>query len=60
MATVSRLLTNENWLAMPPAGEGGEEIVNGELQVLPPKLVLDKIMPDGDLGPIRFPGVQIA
>jgi Uma2 family endonuclease len=36
MATVTRLLTYEDWLAMPPAGEGREEVVNGELQILPP------------------------
>ena len=36
MATVTRLLTYEDWLAMPPAGEGREEVVNGELHVLPP------------------------
>jgi len=36
MATASRLLTYEDWLAMPPVGEGREEVVNGELQVLPP------------------------
>jgi Uma2 family endonuclease len=39
MATVTRLLTYEDWLAMPPAGEGREEVVNGELQVLPPNSV---------------------
>ena len=39
MATASRLLTYEDWLAMPPAGEGREEVVNGELQVLPPNKV---------------------
>ena len=36
MATVARLLTYEDWLAMPPVGEGREEVVNGELQILPP------------------------
>lgn len=36
MATVTPLLTYEDWLAMPPAGEGVEEVVNGELQILPP------------------------
>ena len=28
MAAASRLLTSEEWLGMPPAGEGREEVVN--------------------------------
>ena len=39
MATASRLLTYEDWLALPPVGEGREEVVNGELVVLPPNKV---------------------
>jgi len=36
MATLTRLLSYDEWLAMPPAGEGKEEVVNGELQFMPP------------------------
>ena len=36
MATLPRIVTYEEWLEMPEAGEGREEVVNGEVQVLPP------------------------
>ncbi len=37
MATIPRILTYEEWLQMPPAEDGTrEEIVNGEIQLLPP------------------------
>ncbi len=37
MATIPRILTYEEWLQTPPAEDGSrEEIVNGEIQVLPP------------------------
>ena len=35
MATTSKLLTYEEWLKMPEA-EGVEEVVNGEIQRMPP------------------------
>src|SRR5215813_13180718 len=44
MATVTRLLTYEDWLAMPPAGDGREEVVNGELHVLPPNKISHAIV----------------
>lgn len=36
MATVSRLLTYEDWLRMPPVEDGTDEVVNGELRFMPP------------------------
>jgi Uma2 family endonuclease len=36
MATLTRPLSYEDWLDMPPAGEGREEVVNGELVAMPP------------------------
>jgi Uma2 family endonuclease len=36
MATLTRLLSYEDWLDMPPAGDGREEVVNGELVLMPP------------------------
>jgi Uma2 family endonuclease len=36
MATVPRPLSYQDWLAMPPAAEGREEVVRGELHVFPP------------------------
>jgi Uma2 family endonuclease len=39
MATTSKLLTYEEWLRLPEA-EGVEEVVNGEIQRMPPNKVL--------------------
>jgi len=36
MATLTRLLSYEEWIDMPPSGEGREEVVNGELVAMPP------------------------
>ena len=36
MATLTRPLSYEEWLQMPPAGEGREEVVNGEIVAMPP------------------------
>jgi Uma2 family endonuclease len=36
MATVPRILTYEEWLQMPAEHDGREEVVNGELFVMPP------------------------
>jgi Uma2 family endonuclease len=37
MATIPRILTYEEWLQMPPVQDGRrEEVVNGEIQLLPP------------------------
>jgi Uma2 family endonuclease len=44
MATVSRLITYEDWLAMPPAEAGREEVVNGELQTLPPNRYMHAVV----------------
>lgn len=36
MAATTHLLTYEEWLAMPPVEDGTDEVVNGELRVMPP------------------------
>lgn len=37
MATIPRIVTYEEWLQMPPVEDGRrEEVVNGEIQLLPP------------------------
>jgi Uma2 family endonuclease len=36
MATVSRTLTYEEWLQLPPVEDGTDEVVNGELRFMPP------------------------
>ena len=37
MATIPRIVTYEEWLQMPPVEDGSrEEVVNGEIQLLPP------------------------
>jgi Uma2 family endonuclease len=36
MATVSRTLTYEEWLQMPPVEDGTDEVVKGELRFMPP------------------------
>jgi Uma2 family endonuclease len=36
MATVTRLLTYEEWLRMPPVEDGTDEVVKGELRFMPP------------------------
>src|SRR5690348_15313454 len=36
MATVSRILTYEEWLQMPPVEDGTDEVVNGVLRFMPP------------------------
>lgn len=36
MATVPRLLSYEEWLAMPPVEDGTDEVVHGELRFMPP------------------------
>ena len=37
MATIPRIVTYEEWLQTPPAEDGRrEEVVNGEIQFLPP------------------------
>src|SRR5579862_9930189 len=36
MATVSRILTYEEWLQMPPVEDGTDEVVKGELRFMPP------------------------
>jgi hypothetical protein len=36
MATVTRLLSYEEWLHMPPVEDGTDEVVNGELRFMPP------------------------
>ncbi len=35
MATATRILTYEEWLAMPPVEDGTDEVVNGELRFMP-------------------------
>jgi Uma2 family endonuclease len=36
MATAMRILTYEEWLALPPVEDGTDEVVNGELRFMPP------------------------
>ncbi len=36
MATLTRLLSYEEWLQMSPAEDGTDEVVNGELRFMPP------------------------
>ncbi|MGH9673041.1 MAG: Uma2 family endonuclease, partial [Bryobacteraceae bacterium] len=36
MATLPRTVTYDEWLAMPEIDEGREEVVNGDVQFLPP------------------------
>ena len=36
MATVSRILTYEEWLQLPPVEDGTDEVVKGELRFMPP------------------------
>ncbi len=36
MATLTRLLSYEDWLQMPPVEDGTDEVVNGELRFMPP------------------------
>jgi Uma2 family endonuclease len=36
MATVTRLLTYEEWLKLPPVEDGTDEVVKGELRFMPP------------------------
>src|SRR5262249_22277533 len=36
MATIPRILTYEEWLRMPPVEDGTDEVVKGELRVMPP------------------------
>lgn len=36
MATVQKILSYEEWLHMPPAGDGTDEVVKGELRFMPP------------------------
>jgi Uma2 family endonuclease len=36
MATLTRLLSYEEWLHMPPVEDGTDEVVNGELRFMPP------------------------
>jgi Uma2 family endonuclease len=36
MATATRILTYEEWLALPPVEDGIDEVVNGELRFMPP------------------------
>jgi Uma2 family endonuclease len=36
MATATRILTYQEWLALPPVEDGTDEVVNGELRFMPP------------------------
>jgi Uma2 family endonuclease len=36
MATATRILTYEEWLALPPVEDGTDEVVKGELRFMPP------------------------
>lgn len=36
MATAARILTYEEWLALPPVEDGTDEVVKGELRFMPP------------------------
>jgi len=36
MATLPRIVTYEDWLAMPVTQDGREEVVNGEIRIVPP------------------------
>ena len=36
MATLPRIVTYEDWLAMPVTQDGREEVVNGEIRIMPP------------------------
>jgi Uma2 family endonuclease len=36
MATISRILTYEEWLQLPTVEDGRDEVVNGELRFMPP------------------------
>jgi hypothetical protein len=36
MATASKPLTYEEWLQMPPAEDGSDEVVRGEIHLRPP------------------------
>jgi Uma2 family endonuclease len=36
MATLTRLLSYEEWLQLPPVEDGTDEVVNGELRFMPP------------------------
>jgi Uma2 family endonuclease len=44
MATIPRILTYEEWLQMPPAEDGREEIVNGEIQFVAPPLLIHALI----------------
>jgi Uma2 family endonuclease len=45
MATIPRIVTYEEWLQMPPAEDGRrEEVVNGEIQVMPPPQLLHALV----------------
>src|SRR5262245_13571901 len=39
MPTTTKLVTYEEWLSMPETGDAIEEVVNGELKVMPPPKV---------------------
>ena len=36
MATTPKLLTYEEWVEMPEVGDAIEEVVNGEVRIMPP------------------------
>jgi hypothetical protein len=59
MATTTRTVTYEEWLNMPVVEDAIEEVVNGEIRIMPPKLATDRVVTQGHLSPKVFPGVAV-
>ena len=65
MSTVTRSLTYEEWLQMPPVEDGRDEVVKGELRYMPPnhyphaeiiQLLIEAILPQIDSRRVRILG----
>jgi Uma2 family endonuclease len=68
MATVTHLLTYEEWLQMPPVEDGTDEVVKGELRFMPPTryphaeiidALIAQVMPQLDRKRVRFLGSNL-
>lgn len=46
MATTSKLVTCEEWLNMPQVSNAIEEVVNGEIRIMPPANMVHSVWPD--------------
>jgi Uma2 family endonuclease len=44
MATTTKLVTYEEWLAMPVVDDATEEVVNGEIRILPPPKITQTLV----------------